>query len=130
MDFQSGTEASMLPSFFWRKFFVRNGVAGWLPSIKRLLGGGEQYLRYLSDRALAAPVDELLDPAWFPDVQVPDAINLALGAPRCELPLGSLRSVNERGALSAWGLDELRFKVARSRPGPSTIFDPTDEVLI
>jgi aspartate/methionine/tyrosine aminotransferase len=121
----------MLPSFFWRKFFVRTGMAGWLPSIKRLLGGGEHYLRYLGDRALAAPVDELLDPAWFPDVQVPDAINLALGAPRCELALGALRSVNDRRALSAWGLAELREEIAGRRPQEQVApFDPADEVLI
>ena len=59
----------MLSSFFWKKLCVRTGIARWLPSVKRLLGGGEQFLHYLSDRALAVPVNELLDPAWFPDVQ-------------------------------------------------------------
>ena len=127
----------MLSSFFWKKLSVRLGIAPWFPSVKRLLGGGEQFLHYLSDRALAVPVVEMLDPAWFPDVQGPDSINLALGAPRCELPLGSLRGMNDRRALSIWGLPDLREEVAQVVPiaarqpqGERTSFDPADEVLI
>ena len=66
----------MFSSFFWKKTLVRSGIARFFPSVKRLLGGGEQFLHYLSDRALAFPLADLLDPAWFPDVQAPDAINL------------------------------------------------------
>jgi aspartate/methionine/tyrosine aminotransferase len=117
----------MLSSFFWKKLLVRTGLARLLPSVRRLLGGGERCLRYLSDRALAAPVPELIDPAWFPDVQAPDAINLALGAPRCEVPLGALRGVNDPRALDAWGLPELREEVAsRLTPAPG----PGGAVLI
>ena len=111
MEPRFGMEAGMFSSFFWKKLLVRTGIARRLPSVKRLLGGGESFLHYLSDRTLASPIDELLDPAWFPDVQAPDAINLALGAPRCELPLGSLRGVNDRRAPSAWGLPELREEI-------------------
>lgn len=121
----------MFSSFFWKKFLVRTGIARRLPSVKRLLGGGEDFLRYLGDRALAAPTDELTDPAWFPDVQVPDAINLALGAPRCEVPVGSLRGVNDRRAPSPWGLPELREEVAeRQRLPDGRGPDPADEVLV
>ena len=121
----------MVTSFFWKKFLVRTGIIGWLPSVKKLLGGGEQYLHYLSDRTLAIPVDELIDPAWFPDVQAPDSINLALGAPRCELPLGALRGVNDRRALSAWGQLDLREEIAgRHLAENGASYNPADEVLI
>jgi aspartate/methionine/tyrosine aminotransferase len=121
----------MPTSFFWKKLCVRLGVASWLPSVRRLLGGGEQFLHYLGDRAVAIPVEELLDPAWFPDVQLPDAINLALGSPRCELPLGALRGVNDRRALSVWGLSELREEIAgRHQREQGTAFDPDGETLV
>lgn len=121
----------MLSSFFWKKIFVRTGLAGWLSSVKRCLGGGEKFLHYLSDRALAVPVNELLDPAWFPDVQVPGAINLAVGSPRCELPLGSLRGLNERRSLPVWGLPDLREEIAAQRARDGRVkFAPSDEILI
>ncbi len=122
----------MFSSFFWKKLGVRLGVAHWFPRVKRLLGGGERYLQYLSDRALAIPVAEMLDPAWFPDIQAPDSINLALGAPRCELPLGSLRGMNDRRASSIWGLPELRDEIAQLYHGPEqrALFDAADEILI
>jgi aspartate/methionine/tyrosine aminotransferase len=111
-------------SFFWKKFFVRTGIARFLPSVKKLLGGGERFLHYFSDRALAAPVEELIDPSWLADAQAPDTINLALGSPRCELPLGALRGVHDARGLSAWGLPELRGEIGdRQRL-------PIDEILI
>jgi len=119
----------MFSSFFWKKCLIRSGIAQHLPSLKRLLGGGEQFLHYLGDRALAFPLQELLDPAWFPDVQAPDAINLALGSPRCELPLGALRGVNDRRALSAWGLPELRDEIMiRHENGIGS--KPAEEALV
>ncbi len=122
----------MFPSsFFWKKLSVRSGFARWLPAVKRQLGGGEEFLHYLSDRSLALPLTELLDPAWFPDVQVPDAINLALGSPRCELPLGSLRGINDRRSPSPWGLTELRDEIAhRFSAENDRSYDPSEEVLI
>ncbi|MCE9531005.1 MAG: pyridoxal phosphate-dependent aminotransferase [Planctomycetes bacterium] len=120
-----------MPSFFWKKLLVRTGIARWLPSTKRLLNGGESVLHQLSNRTLALPLQDLIDPAWFPDVQAPDVINLALGTPRCELILGALRGVNDRRALPAWGLPELRQELADRRTaeqGPR--FDPADEILI
>jgi aspartate/methionine/tyrosine aminotransferase len=102
----------MLSSFFWKKLLVRTGLTRFLPSIKRFMNGGEPFLHYLADRALAAPVNELLDPAWFPDIDAPDSINLALSSPRCELTLGALRGVNDRRPLSQWGLPELRDELA------------------
>jgi aspartate/methionine/tyrosine aminotransferase len=130
MDSPIGREAlHMISSFFWKKLAVRAGVAGWLPSVKRMLGGAERCLPYLSDRALALPVAELLDPAWFPDVQAPDSINLALASPRCDVPLGSLRSMNDRRPLGALGLPELRNAIVE-RSGRRRTPDPATEVVI
>jgi aspartate/methionine/tyrosine aminotransferase len=118
-------------SLFWKKLLIRSGIAKFLPSVRRRLAGGERFLRYYSDRVLNAPLEELLDDALFPDVQAPDAINLALGAPRCDLPLGALRGVNDRRALSVWGIPELRQEIAEQYKldhGPAV--DPADEVLV
>lgn len=132
MESQFGTEADfMLSSFFWKKFLVRTRIARFLPSVKRLLGGGEHFLQYLSDRTLALPLLDLVDPSLFPDVHAPDAINLALSAPRCDLPLGALRGLNDRSAISALGLPELRGEVAtRHKRKDGSSPDPADEILI
>jgi aminotransferase len=118
-------------SLFWKKLLIRTGIARLLPSVRRRLDGGERFLRYYSDRVLTAPLEELLDDALFPDVQAPDAINLALGAPRCDLPLGALRGLNDRRALGVWGVPELRQEIAEQHKlehGPAV--DPTEEVLV
>lgn len=101
----------MISSFFWRRLLARTGLASLFPAIRRYLDGGERFLHYLSDRALSLPVDECIDPAWFPDIDAPDAINLALGSPRCELVLGALRGINDRRAISPWGMLELREQI-------------------
>lgn len=108
----------MFSSFFWKKLAARTGLARYLPSVKRMLGTDVAILHRLSDRALALPVAEMLDPAWFPDIDAPDSINLALGSPRCELPLGTVRNMNVQRPLSAWGLPELREQIAAKSPAP------------
>lgn len=122
----------MLSSFFWKKLLIRTGLTRFFPSIKRFLNGGEPFLHYLGDRALASPVSELFDPAWFPDIDAPDAINLALGSPRCELTLGALRGHNEQRALSPWGMRDLREELVDrlQQSGTSPRFSCDEEVLI
>lgn len=121
----------MLSSFFWKKLLIRTGLTRFFPSFKRFLDGGEPFLQYLSDRALALPVNELIDPAWFPTIDAPDAINLALGSPRCELTLGALRGINEQRSNSPWGLPDLREEIAAQQPISQAIrFRTDDEVLI
>src|SRR5918993_233415 len=91
-----GTEAAaVVQSFFLRKLLARTGLARFVPTARRMLVGGEDYLRYYSDRTLAVPVDRLADPALFPDVHTPDSINLALGVPPCELPVSSVRGFTD-----------------------------------
>ncbi|MFO0826086.1 MAG: hypothetical protein U0792_23720 [Gemmataceae bacterium] len=53
---------------FWlTKLLVRTGIAKFTPRAKRLTDGGTDFLRHYSDRVLAAPIEDLLDPAFVPD---------------------------------------------------------------
>ena len=74
--------------FFGKKLLVRSGLARFLPAARRLTGGGGAFLPYFSDRVLAAPVEELLDPAVFPDTLRTDVLNLNLPAPAFDSPAG------------------------------------------
>ena len=65
----------MARPFWLTKFLVRSGIARFLPLARRLTDNGTAYLRYYSDAVLAAPVEELLDTAYFPDPPGPDAID-------------------------------------------------------
>src|SRR5262249_44267854 len=55
---------------------TRPRLAGLLPAARRLTDGGTAFLRYYSDRVLAAPVEELLDPAFFPGPAGHETIDL------------------------------------------------------
>jgi aminotransferase len=128
----AGTEAAtVIESFFWRKVLVGTGLARFLPAVRRALDGGEDYLHRYSDRTLAAPLTELGDSALLPDVRTPDSINLALGAPVCELPLGIGRGLHDRRLPPAWGDAELRAELAAQfQLDHGAEHDPADEVLV
>src|SRR5262245_20035864 len=127
----AGTEAATLTPFFWRKLLARTGLARYVPAARRELDGAEDHLRFYSDRILAVPLADLLDPALMPDVSTPDSINLALGVPRCDLPTGVPRNVNGRRQADAWGDMELREELAaRFHLDHGAEHDPADEVLI
>ena len=122
----------MTGSLFWKKLLIRTGVARFLPVAKRLTGGGTEYLRYYSDDILSAPVNELLDPATFPEPPGPDVIDLNHAAPRLDFAgtLGRLSGEPGRKP-SAWGLPALRQAIAdnaRNRDGRAV--DPAEEVLV
>lgn len=120
----------MIESFFLRKLLARTGLARLFPSVRRTLAGGEDCLRYYSDRTLAVPLEQLTDPALLPDVHTPDSINLALGVPRCELSIPT-RSFAERRSVSAWGNVELRAELSTQlHLDHGAEYDPADEVLI
>ena len=120
-----------MSTLFWKKLLIRTGIARLLPSVRKLAGGGTRYLRHYGDRLLSVPFDDLRDEALFPDVHGPDAINLALGAPRCETPPGAPRGLNDRRGLSVWGSPELRAEVAAQRKlDCGVMLDPDEEVLI
>jgi aminotransferase len=120
-----------LTPFFWRKLLARTGLARYVPAARRELRGAEEQLRFYSDRTLAVPLADLLDPALLPDVVTPDSINLALGVPRCDLPYGVPRNVNDRRPADAWGDFELREELAaRFHLDHGAEHNPTDEVLI
>lgn len=114
------------------KFLIRTRLARFVPRARRLTDGGTEYLRYYSDKVLTAPVDELLDPAMFPNAPGPDVVNLNEPAPRFDSPVSAGRVAADRGGLpSAWGLPALRQTIAesyRKRDGRSV--DANEGVLV
>ena len=119
-----------MPYPFWlTKLLVRAGIARWLPSVRRRLDGGAAYLKYMSDRCLAAPLDGLAELATYTCADAHDAIDLAGIAPRLDLPAVSPRAV-ARGYPPPGGLPELRAAVADHLAGHELTVNPLDEVLI
>jgi aspartate/methionine/tyrosine aminotransferase len=118
----------VIDSFFWRKLLVRTGIARMLPSVRQELNGGENYLHFYSDRTLAVPLADFADNALLPDIATPDSINLALGSPRCDVPVARL---GERRPASAWGDLELRSDLAAQfHLDHGMEHDPAEEILI
>lgn len=116
---------------FWlTKLLVRSGIARFLPVARRLTDGGTAYLRHYSDAVLAAPAEELLDPAYFPGPPGPDVIDLNQPAPRIDSAAG--RPTADRGGNPPpWGVAELRNAVTDlyiHRDGRAV--DPEHEVLV
>jgi aspartate/methionine/tyrosine aminotransferase len=114
------------------KLFVRTGIARFLPAARRLTDGGTAFLRYYSDKVLAAPVEQLLDPAFLPPAPTePDAIDLNLAAPRFDSAVSLGRVAETAGRPPASGTAELRNAIADlhvRRDGRAV--DPDREVLV
>jgi aspartate/methionine/tyrosine aminotransferase len=117
----------MALSFFWKRLLVRSGLARFHPSADRLSHGGKRFLRYYSDRVLAAPVDELTDPATFPNADGGDVLNLNRSAPPVEAFHGGRPPGYHFGAASTNGDAALRAAIAE-RCGRAV--NPDDEVLV
>lgn len=118
--------------FLFTKFLARTGLARYLPIADRLTDGGSAFVKYYSDRVLAAPVDELCDPATFPRAPGSEVMNLNLAAPQFDSPVTAGRvSADRTGGPPAWGVPALREAIAdiyRRRDGRAT--DPREEVLV
>jgi aspartate/methionine/tyrosine aminotransferase len=118
---------------FLAKLLIRTGLARLLPGVRRRLGRGADYLRYYSDRLLAAPFAALEQAAAALEPHGPDVIDLSLGAPRFDLlPSASTKlPADRRGWPPAGGLPELRQAVADKLLADNCLpVDPADEVLI
>jgi aspartate/methionine/tyrosine aminotransferase len=102
--------------FFARRLLVRTGLAVHHADARKYTDNQPQFVKYLSDRTLAAPLDELLDPATFPDADAPDVMNLNLPAPRFDSPIGGWRFTADRlGNPHPWGLPALRQLIAERK---------------
>lgn len=102
----------MLPLWL-RKLLIRSRLAGFLPAARRLSDGGTSFLRYYSDRVLAAPVEELLDPAFCPGPVGPGVLDLNRAVPQFDPALGRTRLDSHGGAAeSSRGSAILRNAIA------------------
>jgi len=117
----------MALSFFWKRLLVRTGLARFHPATDRLTKGGRKFLRYYSDRVLAAPVEELTDPATFPTADAGDVLNLNRSAPPVEAFSGGRPPGYHFGTASASGDAALRSAIAE-RCGRAV--NPDDEVFV
>lgn len=98
------------------KTMIRAGVAGMLPSIRRLMGDGVHYLRYYNSRILASPNEELRETQRLIDQAGEGCIDLSLGAPPFDPELIACRPPNEQlrsGYPPVAGIPELRRAIAR-----------------
>jgi aspartate/methionine/tyrosine aminotransferase len=119
--------------FFLTRLLVRSGLARFLPAARRATDGGTAFLRYYSDRVLAAPYAEVSAAAAVQARHAPDALDLSLGAPRFDLvPSASTKLPAERrGWPTPGGLPDLRAAVAEHlRVEQQLSVRPHDEVLI
>src|SRR5262249_28654120 len=105
-------EAQFMAALFWKKLLIRAGIARWLPSVGRRLGGATAFLNYCTDELLPAPHTELARAAQFLEMHEPDGIALALGAPRLDLLSGVRPQADRRAYPPSRGLPELRQVVA------------------
>src|SRR5207237_1434160 len=104
-----------------------------LPAARRAADGATAFLGYYSDRVLAAPHEEVRDVAALLELHAPDAIDLALGAPRFDLvpSAGTKLPADRRGWPPPWGLPDLRAAVAEYlRIEQRVSVSPQDEVYI
>ena len=99
---------------------------------RRLTDGGTSFLRYYSDCVLTAPVEEFLDPAFFPDPPGAGVFDLNQPAPRSESGVSLGRFTAERrGNPPAAGMAELQAAIAaRSQRLGDRKVDPATEVLV
>jgi aspartate/methionine/tyrosine aminotransferase len=119
--------------FFLTKLLVKSDLALLLPAAQRRSGGNARYLHYYSDRVLAAPHEELRRAERFHEIDGPDAIDLAQGAPRFDLvPSGSTKlPADLRGRPPLRGRAELRQAVAdHLNAEQQLVVNPTEELLI
>jgi aspartate/methionine/tyrosine aminotransferase len=114
------------------KLLIRTRLARFSRRAGRLTDGGTSYLRYYSDRVLTAPVEGLLDPAYFPDPAGPGVFDLNQPAPRSASGVSLGRFTTERGGNPpAAGLPELRAAIAaRYHRIDGRRVDPATEVLV
>jgi aspartate/methionine/tyrosine aminotransferase len=118
---------------FLARLLIRTGIARFLPGVQRFTDGGASFLHYYSDQVLAAPLEELREFAAFQELHGPDAIDLALSAPRFDLvPSSSTKlPADRRGWPPPWGLPELREAIAEKLLADGGIaVSPSDEVLV
>lgn len=119
---------------FWlTKLLVRTRLARFSPRARRLTDGGTAYLKYYSDRVLAAPVEELLDPAFVPAAPNFDVLDLNQPTPDAPAARGAI-SVGRTDVLCAPGrvpvtLPELSKAIAGRYKQAGRTVNPATDVI-
>ena len=118
--------------FIIKKFLARTGLARYTTIARRSTGNAAEFVRYYSDRTLAAPIEALCDPAAFSQADTPDMMNLNLSTPRFDSPISATRMIVDRSSANpAWGLLALREAIAqRARADDHRTLDPRTELFI
>jgi aspartate/methionine/tyrosine aminotransferase len=118
---------------FLLKLFIHTGLARLLPSVRRHLVGGADFLRYYSNRLLTSPLWELEYAAAGMALHGPEVIDLSQGSPSFDvLPSTSTKlPADRRGWPPFAGWAELRGAVAEKLlTDNGLVFNPATEVLI
>ena len=119
---------------FWlTKLLVRTRLARFAPRARRLSDGGTAYLKYYSDRVLAAPSEDLLDPAVVPPALNFDVLDLNQPTPDAPPARGAI-SLGRTDALCAPGrtpvtLPELARAVADRAKNAGRNLNPATDIL-
>ena len=115
--------------FWFKKTCVRAGIARFLPAAKRLTEGEPRFARYVSDRVLAAPLDELLDPGTFPRSHGPELVDLNLGSPDADA-VPTLRPSRAAEAPGSFGSVQFREAIAEQHRLDGRAIDPDRQILV
>lgn len=123
----------MAVPFWLTKLLVRTRLARFTPRARRLADGGTAYLKYYSDRVLAAPIEELTDPVFVPAAPNFDVLDLNQATPDAPPARGAV-SVGRTDALCAPGrvpttLPELSRALAERYKQTGRTVNPLTDVM-
>jgi len=124
-------EAAMAIPFWLKQSCSRLSILQYLPAARRYSQVDPSFVRYFSDRILAAPLDDFLDPLAFPEAEASDVIHLNLAAPRYDAAYERGSTSHSPMELNARGSCELRKVIAENeRLRHQRHLNPDDQVLI
>lgn len=122
----------MRQPLFLLKLLIHSGAARWLPGVRRRLGDAD-FLRYYSNRLLAAPLRQLEEATANLHAPGVEVIDLTRGSPSFDvLPSATTKlPVDRRGWPPLAGLSELCGAVSEKLLCDNGLaFNPTGEILI
>jgi aspartate/methionine/tyrosine aminotransferase len=110
-------------SLWWKKLLIATGIARLLPSVRKWLQGGEEYLHYFSDRVLSFPRKDIPSDLFSAPLDS-DVIHLAQSIPSLNIAFPTFRASSSSNHLDLLGLAKLRHFL------PSESKTTQNEILI